>query len=41
MITLDASLVIAHLNPHEPHHGLATAYLHATKDETAEDGTGS
>jgi predicted nucleic acid-binding protein len=32
MITLDAGLVIAHLNPHEPHHGLATACLHAVKD---------
>lgn len=27
MITLDASLVIAQLNPHDPHHQAATAYL--------------
>lgn len=27
MITLDASLVIAHLNPHDAHHQVATAYL--------------
>lgn len=27
MITLDASLMIAHLNPHDFHHRAATAYL--------------
>lgn len=30
MITLDASLVIAHLSPHDPHHQLATDYLRAS-----------
>lgn len=33
MITLDASLVIAHLNPHEPHHQAADAYLRASAGE--------
>jgi predicted nucleic acid-binding protein len=32
MVTLDASLVIAHLNPHEPHHDVVTAYLQTVKD---------
>ncbi len=27
MITLDASVVVAHLSPHDPHHHAATAYL--------------
>ncbi|HEY2764193.1 MAG TPA: PIN domain-containing protein [Pseudonocardiaceae bacterium] len=30
MITLDASVVIAHLYPHDPHHQAATEYLRAT-----------
>lgn len=34
MITLDASLVIAHLNPSDPHHESATSYLRDTADET-------
>lgn len=34
MITLDASLVIAHLNPHDLHHQAATAYL---RDSVGED----
>lgn len=29
MITLDASVVIAHLYPHDPHHRIATEYLRA------------
>lgn len=33
MITLDASLVIAHLNRRDPHHQTATAYLHDHADE--------
>ncbi len=33
MITLDASLVIAHLNPHEPHHQTADAYLRDSAGE--------
>lgn len=33
MITLDASLLIAHLYPHDPHHQAATDYLHEAADE--------
>lgn len=33
MITLDASLVIAHLYPQDPHHETATGYLRASADE--------
>lgn len=33
MITLDASLVIAHLNPYDAHHQVATAYLRDTAGE--------
>lgn len=33
MITLDASLVIAHLNPHDDHHRPATDYLRDVEDE--------
>lgn len=33
MITLDASLVIAHLNPHDSHHQAATAYLRDSAGE--------
>ena len=33
MITLDASLVIAHLNPHDSHHHAATAYLRDSAGE--------
>lgn len=33
MITLDASVVIAHLNSHDPHHQTATAYLHQSAGE--------
>lgn len=33
MITLDASVVIAHLNPHEPHHQAADAYLRDSAGE--------
>ena len=34
MITLDASVVIAHLRPSDAHHRWATAYLHDSVDET-------
>lgn len=34
MITLDASLVIAHLNPRDPHHEAATSYLRDTAEES-------
>jgi predicted nucleic acid-binding protein len=34
VITLDASMVIAHLYPRDPHHQAATGYLHASADET-------
>lgn len=33
MITLDASMVIAHLQPRDPHHPAATAYLRACADQ--------
>ncbi len=33
MITLDASLVIAHLYPHDPHHQEATGYLRRSAGE--------
>lgn len=33
MITLDASVVIAHLQPHDPHHHAATTYLRDHADE--------
>ncbi len=33
MITLDASLVIAHLQPHDAHHQAATAYLREHADQ--------
>lgn len=33
MITLDASVLIAHLYPQDPHHQAATDYLHAAVDE--------
>ena len=33
MITLDASMVIAHLHPRDPHHHAATAYLREHADE--------
>lgn len=33
MITLDASLVIAHLHPGDPHHHAATAYLREHANE--------
>jgi len=33
MITLDASVVIAHLQPRDPHHHAATAYLRDNADE--------
>lgn len=33
MITLDASLMIAHLYPHDPHHQAATEYLQAAGGE--------
>lgn len=33
MITLDASVVIAHLYSHDPHHQTATEYLRASADE--------
>ncbi|MEQ6903355.1 type II toxin-antitoxin system VapC family toxin [Nocardioides sp. YIM 152588] len=33
MITLDASVVIAHLYPHDPHHAAATALLRDHADE--------
>lgn len=33
MITLDASLVIAHLNPNDSHHQAATAYLRDSAGE--------
>ena len=33
MITLDASVVIAHLQPRDPHHQAATAFLLANADE--------
>lgn len=33
MITLDASVVIAHLYPHDLHHRAATAYLRASAGE--------
>lgn len=33
MITLDASVVIAHLSPHDPHHQAASAYLEASLAE--------
>lgn len=33
MITLDASLVIAHLHPGDPHHHVATAYLREHANE--------
>ncbi len=33
MITLDASVLIAHLYPHDPHHQAATAYLRASVAE--------
>lgn len=33
MITLDASVVIAHLYPRDPHHHAATAYLRDSADE--------
>jgi predicted nucleic acid-binding protein len=33
VITLDASVVIAHLYPLHPHHDVATAYLRASVDE--------
>lgn len=33
MITLDASVVIAHLEPRDPHHRIATAYLRDHVDE--------
>ncbi len=33
MITLDASVVIAHLQPGDPHHQAATAYLREHADE--------
>ncbi len=33
MITLDASLLIAHLHPNDPNHELATAYLRDHTDE--------
>ncbi len=33
MITLDASVVIAHLQPRDSHHQAATAYLRACADE--------
>lgn len=33
MITLDASMVIAHLQPRDAHHASATAYLHGHADQ--------
>jgi len=33
MITLDASVVIAHLQPRDPHHRAATAYLREHADQ--------
>lgn len=33
MITLDASVVVAHLSPHDPHHQTATAYLEEARAE--------
>ena len=33
MITLDASVLIAHLYPRDPHHQAATAFLRASADE--------
>ena len=33
MITLDAGLVIAHLQPRDPHHAAATAYLREHADQ--------
>lgn len=33
MITLDASVMIAHLNPHKPHHQAADAYLRDSAGE--------
>ncbi|MDQ3885601.1 MAG: PIN domain-containing protein [Actinomycetota bacterium] len=33
MITLDASVVIAHLYPHDRHHQVATEYLRASADQ--------
>lgn len=33
MITLDASMVIAHLYPHDPHHQAATEFLRESADE--------
>lgn len=33
MITLDASMVIAHLQPRDPHHAAATAYLRECADQ--------
>ncbi|MGH9104046.1 MAG: type II toxin-antitoxin system VapC family toxin [Acidimicrobiales bacterium] len=33
MITLDASIVIAHLYPHDPHHQAATEHLHGSAGE--------
>ena len=33
MITLDASLVIAHLQPRDPHHETATSYLREHADQ--------
>ncbi len=33
MITLDASLLIAHLNPRDPHHDAATSYLRDSAGE--------
>lgn len=33
MITLDASVVIAHLYPHDPHHQAATDYLREAAEE--------
>jgi predicted nucleic acid-binding protein len=33
LITLDASVVIAHLSPQDPHHEAATAYLREAADD--------
>lgn len=33
MITIDASLAIAHLNPHDSHHQVATAFLRDSEGE--------
>lgn len=33
MITLDASVLIAHLNPHDPRHQTAAEYLRESADE--------